>query len=288
MIRRFNQSTLIGAAVFAAAAVILLSQTLYVVDQTQQAIVLQIGAPKRIVNRTGAHPGLQVKIPFVENVVKFDRRSISLEPQASEITASNQEKLIVDAFLRYRIKDPLQYYRAFQTQDNAELSLDRLMASSLRQALGSATTDQIISSDRAEIMRRVRDDVDARAKSSRYGIEIVDLRIKRADLPPANELKVFNRMITQRQQEAAQYRAQGEQTAKTILATANKEAATTRGQGDAERARIMAQSFGKDPSFAAYYRTLRAYEASLANPESVLVLSPDSDFFRYFQQGPGR
>ncbi len=288
MIRRLNQSTLIGLAVAAAAAVIVLSQTLYVVDQTQQAIVLQIGAPKRIVNRTGAHPGLQIKIPFVENVVKFDRRSISLEPQASEITASSQEKLIVDSFLRYRIKDPLQYYRAFQTQDNAESSLDRLMASSLRQALGSATTDQIISSDRAEIMRRVRDDVDARAKSSRYGIEIVDLRIKRADLPPANELKVFNRMITQRQQEAAQYRAQGEQAAKTILATANKEASTTRGQGDAERARIMAQSFGKDPSFAAYYRTLRAYEASLANPESVLVLSPDSDFFRYFQQGPGR
>ena len=288
MIRRLNQSTLIGLAVAAAAAVIVLSQTLYVVDQTQQAIVLQIGAPKRIVNRTGAHPGLQIKIPFVENVVKFDRRSISLEPQASEITASSQEKLIVDSFLRYRIKDPLQYYRAFQTQDNAESSLDRLMASSLRQALGAATTDQIISSDRAEIMRRVRDDVDARAKSSRYGIEIVDLRIKRADLPPANELKVFNRMITQRQQEAAQYRAQGEQAAKTILATANKEASTTRGQGDAERARIMAQSFGKDPSFAAYYRTLRAYEASLANPESVLVLSPDSDFFRYFQQGPGR
>ncbi|MEI7931997.1 MAG: protease modulator HflC [Alphaproteobacteria bacterium] len=288
MIRRFSQSQLIIIAIIAVGAVIALSQTLYEVDQTQQAVVLQIGRPVRVVNASGAHPGLKAKIPFLENVIKFDRRSIALEPEAAEITASNQEKLMVDAFLRYRIKDPLLYYRAFQTDRNAEDRLDRLVASSLRQALGAATTDEIISSNRAEIMRRVRDDVDRRAKVSRYGVEIVDLRIKRADLPQANEEKVFNRMNTQRQQEAQQYRAMGDQEAQTILAEANKQASTTRGQGDAERARIMAQSFGQDPGFAAFYRSLRAYENSLANPESVLVLSPDSDFFRYFEQGPGR
>ena len=286
---RMKQSTLIAIGVMSAAVLITLSQTLYIVDQTQQALVLQIGNPKRVVNKAGTnHPGLQAKIPFLESVVKFDKRSIVLEPTAEEVLASNQERLVVDAFLRYRIQDPLQYYRAFQTDTNAQSRLDRLVTSSLRQALGSATTEQIISSNRAAIMRIVRDDVDRRVKASSYGIEIVDLRIKRADLPEANKLRVFNRMNTQRQQEARQYRAEGDQAAQTILATANKEAATTRGQGDAEQARIMAQSFGQDPGFAAFYRTLKAYENSLAQGDTTLVLSPDSDFFRYFEQGPGR
>ncbi len=280
-----KQSTLIGAAVVAVVALIVLSQTLYEVDQTEQAIILQIGRP---VGGAITTPGLKAKVPFIETVVKFDKRSILLEPPADEIVASDQERLVVDAYVRYRIKNPLNYYRAFQTDLNAATRIDRLVASSLRQYLGAATTDEIISTRRAEIMQQVRTDVDHRAKVSNYGIEIVDLRIKRADLPQANELKVFNRMNTQRSQEAQQYRAQGAQQAQTIMAEANKQAATTRGEGDAERARVLAQAFGQDPSFAAFYRSMRAYDASLANPESVLVLSPDSDFFKYFQQGPGR
>ena len=289
MIRSVNQSTLIAAAVVAGLFLLVLSQTVYQVSQTEQAIVVRIGEPKFVVNRQGTnHPGLHVKIPFMDSVVKFDKRSIALEPPPEEVLASNQERLVVDAFLRYRIKDPLAYYVAFRTEQEGESRIDRLVASSLRQALGAATTDEIISGKRAEIMRRVRDDVDARAKLGRYGIEIVDLRIKRADFPETNARNVFERMIAQRQQEARQYRAQGAQEAQTIIAAANKEASTTKGQGEAERARILAQSFGQDPSFAAYYRTLRAYEASLAQPEAVLVLSPDNDFFRYFEQGPGR
>ena len=179
-----QQSTLIGIAIAAGAALFVLSQTLYQVDQTEQAIILQIGRP---VGNAVTTPGLKAKIPFIETVVKFDKRSILLEPPADEIVASDQERLVVDAYVRYRIKNPLNYYRAFQTDLNAATRIDRLVASSLRQYLGAATTDEIISTRRAEIMQQVRNDVDRRAKISNYGIEIVDLRIKRADLPQANE-----------------------------------------------------------------------------------------------------
>jgi membrane protease subunit HflC len=204
---------------------------------------------------------------------------------------------VVDAFLRYRISDPLQYYRTLRDERTAQDRLERLLNSSLRQVLGSTTTSDIISGRRDELMRQSKLDVARRAKESRLGIEIIDLRIKRADLPEANRVSVYRRMQTQRAQQAAQYRAQGEQQKREIIASADKEVAitlataqqegeTTRGQGDAQRTRIFAGAFGKDPSFAAFYRSMQAYETGLGQGDTTLVLSPDSAFFKYFEQGP--
>lgn len=285
---RINQTTLVGAAIVAVVALIVLANTLYVVDQTQQAVVLQFGKPARVVNAPpNNYPGLKVKIPFVENVVKFDKRSIAYEPSGEEILASNQERLVVDAFLRYRIVDPLKFFTAVNSRSNAEDRLRSLVNSSLREALGSATTEQIISTDRAKIMQAVRDDVERRVSASNFGVQIVDLRIKRADLPDANAQAVYTRMQTQRQQEAKEIKARGDQQAQEIRANGQRQAETTRGEGDAERARILADAFGKDASFASFYLSMRAYEAAMAQPDTTLVLSPDSDFFRYFKEGPG-
>jgi membrane protease subunit HflC len=285
-------------AIIAIGVLIVLANTLFVVDQRQQAIVLRLGEPVRVVHAPGqGGSGLNLKAPFVENVIKFDRRNLALEADQEEVIASDQQRLVVDAFLRYRISDPLQYYRTLRDERTAQDRLERLVNSSLRQVLGTATQAEIISGRRAELMQQSKRDVEQRAQASGLGIQVIDLRIKRADLPAAIQASVYRRMQTQRQQMAAQIRAVGEQQKREIIASADKEVAitlaaaqeegeTTRGQGDAERTRIFAQSFGKDPGFAAFYRSMQAYEASLANGDTTLVLSPDSAFFRYFERGP--
>jgi modulator of FtsH protease HflC len=230
-------------------------------------------------------------------VVKFDRRNQAMEADQEEIIDGNQERLVVDAFLRYRISDPLQYYRTLRDEGTALDRLERLVNSSLRQVLGQTNTPDIISGRRDQLMQQSKLDVARRAKESRLGIEVIDLRIKRADLPAANQASVYRRMQTQRAQIAAQYRAQGEQQKREIIAGADKDVAitladaqqigeTTRGEGDAQRTRIFAQSFGKDPAFAAFYRSMQAYEAGLGQGDTTLVLSPDSAFFKYFEGGP--
>lgn len=276
----------------------LVFQTFYIVDQRQQAIVVQFGDPVRVVNPPGrSEAGLNLKVPFIEQVIKLDRRNIALESDQEEIITAGQERLVVDAFIRYRITDPLQFYRTLRDEQTATDRIERLVNSSLRQVLGSASSTDIISGRRAQLMQQARLDVDRRAKASRLGIEVIDLRIKRADLPAQNREAVFRRMSTSRQQVAAQLRAQGEQKKREIIAGADKEVAITlatareqagqiTGEGDAVRTRIFAQSFGKDPSFAAFFRSMQAYEASLANGDTTLVLSPDSAFFRYFERGP--
>ena len=283
-----TRNQLIAGLVAAIALVIVLGNSLYIVGQTEQAVVLRLGSPVRVVNRPGSsEAGLQMKIPFVENVVTFDKLNLSAEQTKQEITTSNQEKMDVDAFLVYRITDPLQFYRSAQTADGGDILLRRVVNSALREALGTATTDEIISAKRAELMRQVRDDVARRVAVSKFGVQVIDLRIKRADLPAANEEAVFIRMQSQRQQEAQQIRAEGEQRAQAVRGAASKEAETTRGTADAERAKVFASAYGKDPSFAAFYRSMRAYENALAVPDRTLVLSPDSEFFRYMKQGPG-
>ena len=269
--------------------VILLANTLYIVGQQQQAIVLRLGEPVRTVNSpTTFDPGLKAKIPFVEQVVRFDRRNIGVEATKEEILTADQQRLVVDAFVRYRIADPLRFYQSVRDEDTARDRLERLINSSLRQALGSATTDAIIAKERGVLMHRVRDDLARRVAASRFGVEIVDLRIKRADLPAANQEAVYERMKTQRQQIAAEIRAKGHQQALEIQGAATKEAETIRGEADAERARIFAASFGQDPGFASFYRSMQAYEKSLGQGDATLVLSPDSQFFRYFSGGPSR
>jgi modulator of FtsH protease HflC len=283
-----TRNNAVFASLIVATFLVVLLNTLYIVGQTEQAIVLRFGEPVRIVNApsTDDTPGLKAKIPFLERAMKFDKRNLQLEPQEAEIIGRDQNRLVVDAFVRYRISDPLQFYRGLRNVQIAEDRLRSMVTSALREQLGQATIEEIISSRRAELMTRTRDEVAKRARASKFGIEVIDLRIKRADYPEANETSVFQRMRTARQQQAAQYRAQGEQQKLEIVGGATKQAEQIRGEADAQRARIFADSFGQDPSFAAFYRSMSAYEASLGQNDT-LVLSPDSDFFKYFRGGPG-
>jgi membrane protease subunit HflC len=291
-------SRLIAWSVVLVTLTVLVLNTLFIVDQREQAIVVSFGSPVRVIHAPGqGGAGLNWKIPFAQQVIKLDRRNIALLAEQEEIITSGQQRLVVDAFIRYRISDPLQFYRTFRDERTAADRIDRMVNSALRQVLGSASSTDIISARRAQLMQQARNDVARRAKASNLGIEVVDLRIRRADLPAQNREFVFRRMTTSRQQYAAQLRAQGEQQKREIMAEADKEVAVTlatareqagqtTGEGDRQRTRIFAQSFGKDPSFAAFFRSMQAYEASLANGDTTLVLSPDSAFFKYFERGP--
>lgn len=273
---------LIAYGVAAFAAIIVLANTVYQIDQREQALIIRFGDPVRVVER----PGLNLKTPFVENVVRFDKRNIAIETDQEEIIAANQERLVVDAFVRYRITDPRQFYKTLRDERTAVDRLTRLVNSSLRQELGRASSEEIVSGGRAALTKRTRDDMIRRAAGSNLGVQIVDVRIKRADLPEANQKAVFERMQTARQQEAAELRAKGEQQRREIMATATGEAESIRGEGDARRSELYAASFGRDPNFASFYRSMAAYEAALGQGDTTLVLSPDSAFFRYFEKGP--
>jgi len=277
---------------------IVLGNTLFMVEQRKQAIVTRFGEPVRVLNAPSApDAGLHAKIPFLEHVILLDKRNLSLEADQEEITASDQERLVVDAFIRYRIANPLQYYRTLRDDRTAADRIERLLNSSLRQVLGSTTSNDIISGRRGALMLATKADVAARAANSKLGIEVIDVRIKRADLPAQNQAAVYGRMQTSRQQDAARIRAIGEQQKREIIASADKEVAitlatatesaeATRGEGDAQRTRIFAQSYGRDPAFAAFYRSMQAYDAALGQGDTTMVLSPDSAFFRYFERGP--
>lgn len=284
-------------AVIAVVLLIVLLNTIYVVDQRQQALVVRFGEPVRVVNMPGdPSPGLKVKVPFLENVIKLDKRNLALEADQEEIISADQERLVVDAFVRYRINDPLQFYRTLRDEQTARDRIERLVNSSLRQVLGAAPSNQIISGGRSRLMQLTLEDVARRAQASRLGVQIIDVRIKRADLPQENQAAVYRRMQTSRQQIAAQIRAGGEQQKREIIATADREvtvtlagateeAERTRGEGDAQRTRIFADAYGRDPSFAEFYRSMQAYEASFGQGDTTMVLSPDSDFFKYFERG---
>jgi membrane protease subunit HflC len=287
-----SRNEMIVYGVIAFGVLMLLANSLYVVDQRQQAIILRFGEPLRVVT----NPGLKLKTPFVENIVYLDKRNQALEASQEEIIGADNERLVVDAFVRYRINDPLQFYRTLRNEQNAASRLEPLTNSSLRQVLGSARSNDIISARRAELMAKARDDMRARAAEARLGIEIIDLRIKRADLPAENQESVFRRMQTAQQQRAAETRAVGEQNRREIIAGADKEVAITlatatetaertRGQGEGRRAAVFATAYGRDANFAAFYRSMQAYEASLGS-DTTMVLSPNNDFFKYFQRGP--
>lgn len=286
-------------AILALGVLIVLFNTLFVVDQREQAIVLTFGEPVRVINAPGRlEAGLHVKEPFIQDVVRLDRRNVGQEVDQEEILSSDKQRLVVDAFIRYRVSDPLQFYRTLREERTAADRIERLLNSTLRDILGSTTQTEIISTRRDELMQQARVEMQRRAQAQRFGLQVIDVRIKRADLPAQVQASVFRRMQTSRQQIAAQTRAYGEQQKREIvagadkevtitLATAREEAGATRGQGDAQRTRIFAQAYGRDPSFAAFYRSMQAYDQALANGDTTLVLSPDSDFFKYFQRGAG-
>jgi membrane protease subunit HflC len=295
-----RSSPLIVYAVMAFVLIVVLANTLFVVDQRRQALVLQLGDPVRVIHAPGqGGAGLNYKIPFMQTVIQFDRRNIALEADQEEVTTSDQQKLVVDAFLRYRISDPLQFYRSLRDETTASDRLERLVNSSLRQVLGSTNLQDVISGRRDQLMQASKIDVEKRVKAASLGIEVIDLRIKRADLPSANQASVYRRMQTQRAQQAAQYRAEGEQQKRSIiaqadrdvtitLATARQEGETTRGQGDAQRTRIFAEAYGRDPDFARFYRSLQAYQVALGQGDTTMVMSPeDYAFFDVFRHGAG-
>jgi membrane protease subunit HflC len=287
--------------VMALVVLIVLANTLFVVDQRQEAVVLQLGEPVGVIHAPGeaGGAGLNIKIPGLQKVVKFDRRNIAMDADQEEVLLGDEQRLVIDAFLRYRISDPLQYYKTLHDEHTAQNRLSPLVNSSLRQIIGSVNTDDIVSLRRDQLMQQAKQDVARRAKAAHFGIEVIDLRIKAVDYPAAIRDSVFRRMRTQRQQQAAQYRAEGEQMKREIMATADKDvqvtlataqetAAKTMGEGDAARVRIFAQSFGRDPSFAAFYRKLQAYETAMGQGDTTMVVTPETapGFLDVFEHGP--
>jgi membrane protease subunit HflC len=274
---------------------IVIGSSVFTVGQTQQALVLRFGEP---VGGRGlvTEPGLHFKIPFVETVVLLDNRILGLEGAQEEVLASDAQRILIDSFVRYHIADPLKFYQTVGTVERANNQLESVLNSAVRRVLGDATFAQIIKDKRADLMGEIAKQVNSEA--ARLGVAVNDVRIRRADLPREISEKVFSRMQSERAREAAQFRAEGSEEAQTITADADrkvvvlkaeaqKTADETRGAGDAERNRIFAQAFGKDPAFFAFYRSMQAYAASLKTGDTRLVLSPTSDFFRFFNNPDG-
>ena len=284
-----RSQTLLPLIVLIILAVVGLS-SIFTVEQTQQALVLRFGEPvagRGIVTDSGLH----FKMPFIEGVVHLDKRILDLESPQQEVLASDNQRLVVDAFLRYQSVDPLKFFQAVGTGAIADNQLSSILNSSVRRILGEVPVSDIIRAQRAELMVKIRDQVNF--ESARLGVAAIDVRIRRADLPKEISEKVFSRMQSERQREAAENRAKGNEEAQIItskadrdvtvlIANAQQQADTTRGEGDAARASIFAAAYSKDPEFFGFYRSMQAYEAGLKTGSTRMVISPTSDFFRYF------
>ena len=261
--------------------------SIFIVKEINQAIVLQFGDPKRILMK----PGLNFKVPFIQNVVFLDKRILNLDAPPAEVIASDQKRLIVDAFARFKIVDPLKFYISVGNERVARSRLSTIINSRIRSVLGTQRLQTLLSEERTKQMALIQDGVNNEA--SKFGIEIVDVRIKRADLPPANSDAIYRRMQTEREREAKEFRAKGAEMAITITSTADKEVTVIladaekqsqilKGEGDGQRNKIFADAFGQDPEFFAFYRAMQAYETALIGGETSLILSPDSEFFKFF------
>jgi membrane protease subunit HflC len=265
----------------------------FIVHQNEQALVLRFGEPKRVVNT----PGLNWKVPLVDSVEIYDKRILDLDSQPQEVTASDQKRLVVDSFARYRIVDPLKFYQTLRYEEGVRSRLGPIIDSAMRRVLGAATFQDVVRDKREDLMKRIAKQVNQEGND--FGLEVVDVRIKRADLPEQNSKSVFDRMRAERQREAAEFRAQGTAEANRIKATADREATViraeatrkgeeTRGAGDAERNKIYADAYTKDQEFFEFYRSMQAYENGLKSEDTRLLISPDSDFFKYFGNPHGK
>ena len=261
--------------------------SLFTVKEINQAIVLQFGNPKKVITTAG----LQWKIPFVQNVVFLDRRILSLDPAPEEVIASDQKRLIVDAYSRFTIVDPLKFYISVGNEMVARSRLATIINSRIRNVLGKQSLATLLSEERGRQMAIIQEGVNEEAK--KFGIKIIDVRIKRADLPQANSEAIYKRMQTEREREAKEFRARGAEMAVTITSTADKEVTVIlanadkqseimKGEGDGIRNKIFADAFGQDPEFFSFYRAMQAYEKALIGGETTMILSPDSDFFKFF------
>ena len=266
---------------------VFLFQSLFIVQEINQAIVLQFGDPKKIISKAG----LNFKLPFIQNVVFLDKRILNLDNAPQEVIASDQKRLIIDAITRFQITDPLKFYISVGNERVARSRLSTIINSRIRGVLGTQELATLLSTDRTKQMAIIQSDVNKEAKS--FGIKIIDVRIKRADLPPANSDAIYKRMQTEREREAKEFRAEGAEIAQKIrstadkdvtvlLANANKKSEIMKGEGDGQRNKIFAGAFGRDPQFFAFYRAMQAYETALIGGETSMVLSPDSEFFKFF------
>jgi modulator of FtsH protease HflC len=271
----------------------------FIVDQMHTAIILQFGKPVNTLQNGKqvtaiSEPGLYWRVPFIQTVVQLDKRILDLETGEKEVIASDQKRLVVDAFARYRITDPLLYVQSYPLEEAAHSQLTAIVNSTIRRVLGRVPFIDVIRNKREELMKETRELVNA--ETLRMGVEVVDVRIRRADLPEANSQAIYRRMRTEREREAQQLRAEGSEQLQRIRATADKDvtvllanasrdAEQIRGEGDAERNRIYADAFGKDKDFFGFYRSMQAYEEGLKNQHTRMVITPDSEFFRYFN-GP--
>jgi len=275
------------------AAVLFLAQSAFIVPMTDQALVLQFGDP--VAKYTD--PGLKFKTPFVQDVVVFDKRVLDVETPPVEVILADQKRLMVETFARYKIDDMLQFYKSLETEEQANTRLDNIINSTLRGVLGDAPLADVLSDKRAVLMESVKKQVDAAVTG--FGIEIVDIRIVSAELPKQTISAIYDRMRTERQRQAAQFRAQGKEQAQEIRSKADKErtvllagagstAQISRGEGDAEASKIYAAAYKRDPGFYAFYRTMQAYRDSLPGDNTTLVLSPDNEFLSYFKDPSGK
>ncbi len=282
-----NRNVLLVLGILVIVLGIVGSSALYTVHQTQQAIVLLFGNPKRV----ATDPGLHFKIPFVENVLYYERRVLNLDPPVESMLLSDQRRILVDAFARYRIIDSLEFFKTVRTEAGVRQRLGPIVNASLRGVLGDSTLASMLSEERADIMRQIQDSVNREA--GRFGIEIVDVRIGRADFPDQISEAVYGRMKSEREREAAEFRAQGfeqsqriragaDREATVILAEAKRESEIERGAGEAIRTQVLNDAFGQDEGFFNFYRSMQAYEAALTSESTYMVLSPDSEFFDFF------
>ena len=266
---------------------VIMFQSAFIVKEINQAIVLQFGNPKKIITEAG----LKFKLPFIQNVVFIDKRILNLDNAPEEVIAADQKRLIVDAFARFQIVDPLKFYISVGNERVARSRLSTIINSRIRGVLGTQELSTLLSKERSKQMAIIQNDVNQEAKS--FGIEIIDVRIKRADLPQANSGAIYKRMQTERQREAKEFRAEGAEIAAKItstadkdvtvlLANANKQSQIFKGEGDGQRNKIFAEAYGKDPEFFGFYRAMQAYETALIGGDTSLILSPDSDFFKFF------
>jgi membrane protease subunit HflC len=277
-------------AVVAVVGLFVASSTLFTVHQTQQVLITQFGQPIRVINQ----PGLQWKLPFIQSVIAFDRRLLDFEAPGEEVILGDQRRLIVDSFTRYRITDPLLFFQTVgATEAGIRARLNSIVSSSLRRVLGNEPLLSVLSADRSRIMTQIRGQVNEEAR--RFGIEVTDVRIRRADLPDENTQAILNRMQSERERVAREARAEGAEVAARVragadrertvlLAEANAQSDILRGQGEQEAIRIFADAFQRDPEFFQFWRTMQAYREAFSEGDTRLLLSPDSEFFRFFRE----
>ena len=275
--------------VFLALILLIISGSIFIVDQRSQALVIQFGEVVQVINK----PGLKIKIPLIQDVIFFDKRILDLGIAEQEVIASDQKRLIINAFAKYQIVDPLKFYTTVRTKNGIENKLSAIIDSSLRQTIGEVPLVELLSEDRNKIMSDIRENVSR--ETDIFGIKIVDVRIMRGDLPKENSDAIFTRMQTEREKEAKEIRAMGAQEGEkikaeadkqktVILAQAKKQANIDRGLGDAEASRIFANAFSKDSEFYDFYRTMQAYEEGLKPEKTTIIISPDNEFFKYFNK----